>query len=262
MPTVPSVPAPAGPPRRPLRNLAWLAGTLLVVVLAATWLDWDFSTLASPQARAAAWTRLSDFTRALAHPDLDPAYLRLCLAWTHETVTTALAGTLVGLLLGWVVALGASRSFVLDGAPARRGLAARLGRASRRVAVEACRLLLDVLRGVPDFVWAVVLLPALGTGRLTGTLAIGLSVAGILGKIFSELWDAVPPRRLEPVRQLGPGRLAGHFYGMQPVTARIRVKETIARAVTGCMPEKWPASRPGPSWRTGSSRRGGTASHS
>lgn len=229
-------PAPAGggtgasPPRRPLRNLAWLAATLLLVGLAVAWLSWDFSTLASPQARAAAWERLGDFTGALARPDLDPAYLRLCLAWTHETVTTALAGTLLGLLLGWTVALGASRAFVLDGAPAARGLLPRLRRGLVRVFVEVCRLLLDVLRGVPDFVWAVVLLPALGTGRLTGTLAIGLSVAGILGKIFSELWDAVPPRRLEPMRQLGPGRLAAHLYATQPRTARAMVSFTLMRA--------------------------------
>lgn len=221
--------AGSAPARRPLGNLLWLAAALLAVGLSVAWLTWDFSTLASAPARAAAWERLCGFTRALAQPDLDPGYLRLCLAWTHETVTTALAGTLLGLVLGWAVAVGASRAFALDGAPAARGLLPRARRLVVRSLVEACRLLLDVLRGVPDFVWAVVLLPALGTGRLTGTLAIGLSVAGILGKIFSELWDGVPPRRLEPVRLLGSGRLACHLYGTQPMAARSMVSFTLMR---------------------------------
>lgn len=224
--------APSRPPapRRPWRAFGWLALVLLLLGLAAGWLNWDFSTLASGEARARAVARLSDFVGALARPDLDPAYLARCLAWTHETVTTAFAGTLLGLLLGWAVALLASRAFVLDGLPARGGVVARLRRGGLRVVVEAARIVLDVLRGVPDFVWAVVLLPALGTGRLTGTLAIGLSVAGILGKIFSELWDAVPARRLEPVRQLGGGRLATLLYGTQPLTARALLSFTLMRA--------------------------------
>lgn len=216
-------------PRRPLRNLAWLAGVLALVVLASVWLQWDFGTLASPEARAAAWTRLGDFVGALAHPDLDPAYLRLCLTWAHETVTTALAASLLGIVLGWLLALGASRSVVLGPGRPDAGPLARARRAGLRAIVEGLRLLLDVLRGVPDFVWAVVLLPALGTGRLTGTLAIGLSTAGILGKVFSEQWDAVPDRRLEPVRQLGAGRLSGLLYGAQPLTARGMMSFTLMR---------------------------------
>jgi phosphonate transport system permease protein len=218
------------PQRRPLRNLAWLGLVLGLLVLASVWLTWDFTTLATPESRAAAAKRLGEFVGALAHPDLDADYLRQCLVWSHETVTTALAGTLVGLLLGWTVALGASRAFVLDALPPAHGPLGHVKRALLRTFVEGSRLVLDVLRGVPDFVWAVVLLPALGTGRLTGTLAIGLSVAGILGKVYSELWDAVPARRLEPLRQLGPGRLAGHLYATQPTTARAMMSFTLMRA--------------------------------
>jgi phosphonate transport system permease protein len=214
--------------------VAWLGLVLVLVVLAASWLTWDLTTLSTPEARAAAWKRLSELASAFAHPDLDPDYLRLCLAWTHETVTTALTGTLIGLVLGWTVALGASRAVVMD---ASRGRVTRWGLREwvlrgwvLRGWVETCRLVLDALRGVPDFVWAVVLLPALGTGRLTGTLAIGLSMAGILGKIFSELWDAVPERRLAAVRQQGPGRLAAHLYGTQPLTARAMMSFTLMRA--------------------------------
>jgi phosphonate transport system permease protein len=216
-------------PRRPLGHLGWLALVLALVVLASVWLTWDFGTLATAESRAAAGKRLGEFVGAVTRPDLDPAYLDLCLTWTHETVTTALGGSLIGILLGWLVALGASRAVVLGPAPREAGFAARLHRAARRVLVEGFRLVLDVLRGVPDFVWAVVLLPALGTGRLTGTIAIGLSMAGILGKVFSELWDAVPDRRLEPVRQLGSGRLAAHVYGAQPLAARGMVSFTLMR---------------------------------
>src|SRR3546814_5060765 len=51
-----------------------------------------------------------------------------------------------------------------------------------------CRLLQDILRAVPDFVWAIILVAMIGLGPLTGALALALNITGILAKVYSELW--------------------------------------------------------------------------
>jgi phosphonate transport system permease protein len=87
----------------------------------------------------------------------------------------------------------------------------------------------DVLRAVPDFVWAIILVALIGLGPLTGALALALNITGILAKVYSELWDSVDERRYEQVRASG-GRIKDFFYGIRPLASRAVQSFTLMRA--------------------------------
>lgn len=203
------------PPPRPKRALIAGAALLTALGLAVTKLPWDFSAIGSADALARSWRRLVEFLAAFGAPDLSGDALRTAFGMMGDTLSTALLGTALGLAAAWPLALGAAHAVVLgqDRHPPVR-------RWCLRAFVEASRLLLDVLRGVPDFAWALLLANFTGIGTPTGVLAIGISVAGILGKILSEQWDNVDPREYAALRSTGAGRLTTFFYGVQPLSAR------------------------------------------
>lgn len=209
--------------------LKW-AGVIVAVGLITYTLDFETSVLTDPELRGRAWQRVANFAAAFSSPDLSAAMLERAWQLTRETLATALMGTALGAALGFVLALMASRTLVSPpGAQRAAGPWARVQALGARVLVEGTRMLLDVLRGVPDFAWALLILTVPGPGAVTGVLAIAVGVAGSLGKIYSELWDSAPVRSHETVRACGGGRTALWAYGLQPLTGRSMLSYTLLR---------------------------------
>lgn len=201
-------PRPPGPRRAALVLALLVLGSLFV-------LPWNLTAVASWQGFLAALDRVAHYLGAFTAPDLSGPMLARCAGLAVETLAVAVLGTWLGLALAYPLALGSSRCVLLGDDP-RRGP----GAAARRFLLEGCRLLLDVLRGVPDFVWAVLLANFTGVNATTGVLAIAISVGGILGKVQSEQWDNVDPARYLALRSTGAGRLLVFAYGVQPLAAR------------------------------------------
>jgi phosphonate transport system permease protein len=195
------------------------ARNLLVVGLLVSWslwvLPWNLESLSSWDGLAKAWGRLLTYLRDFASPDLSSAMLLRCGGLAMETVAVAVLGTAFGLCLGYPLAVLAARSVWLTDAHGSRAATV-----ARRVVVESARLVLDGLRGVPDFLWAVVFAGITGVNAGTGVLALGLSVAGILGKVLSEQWDNVDEGRYRALRSTGASPLQVFLYGVQPLAAR------------------------------------------
>ncbi|MGE3173011.1 MAG: PhnE/PtxC family ABC transporter permease [Planctomycetota bacterium] len=208
-----STAAPRGLQSGLLVLCALLLGSALV-------LDWNLEVLAGGDEFLAGLRRLGRYLATFTSPDLSATTLDATLWQAVETVATALLGVAFGLALAAPLALLASRAVVAGGEPA-------LG--PRRLVVEGSRLLLDVLRGVPDFAWAIVLANFTGTNSVTGVLAIGVSVAGILGKVLSEQFDNLEPQRYAALRSTGAGTLQVFFYGMQPLASRAMLSFVLMR---------------------------------
>lgn len=118
-----------------------------------------------------------------------------------ETLAIAVLATAMGALAGMVI-----------GMPATRSALHRDRTLASRFLLMLARLTLDVMRAIPDFGWALLLLTVLGAGPITGVLALAISNAGILGRLYSEQWETLdgPARALASTGQ--DSRIVRFFY--------------------------------------------------
>lgn len=207
------------------RSTYVVAGLLTAAAaLGVAGLKWDLSAVESFEALGRSWARFVEFLVAFGAPDLSRDAVGDALGMMVDTLAVALLGVGLGLCLGYPLAIGACRAVVLGDHPHRAG-----SRWARRLLLEGCRLVLDVLRGVPDFAWALLLANFFGIGTPTGVFAIGISVAGILGKVLSEQWDNQEPQRYGFLRSTGATGLQVFLYGVQPLAARAMLSFVLMR---------------------------------
>lgn len=227
--------------KRPLGHFVALLAVLLAVLAAFAAAEWDWAALTDAERRAQAAARIGAWLAAFARPDLSAAFVAHAWELTLQTLAAAILGTALAVLLAWPLAMGASRA-VCVGEERAAGRSAHWWpwlrpwlrhfplRSPSALLCAACRLLQDILRAVPDFVWAIILVAMIGLGPLTGALALALNITGILAKVYSELWDGVDESRYAQVRSLGGGRIATFLYGIRPLASRNVLSFTLMRA--------------------------------
>ena len=167
---------------------------------------------------AAAARSVWAFLRGLFPPDLSPDFLRVVLAATLQTVATAVAGTLISVGLGLPLGILATstlwrRGPLLEGE--RPGAAATLLALLNRLA----RSLLGFLRAIPDLMWALLFVVAVGLGSLAGTLALAVSYGGVLGRVYGDLFEDVDPRPVEALHASGATRTQVFLRAVWPQAA-------------------------------------------
>jgi phosphonate transport system permease protein len=106
------------------------------------------------------------------------------------TVCMAIAGTALAAVLGLSVGFLAARNTTPH--PAVRWVA---------------RGLIVLCRSIPDLVFAIIFVEAIGVGVLPGVLALGFHSIGMLGKLYAEAIEQVPQQPREAVAATGAGRL-------------------------------------------------------
>ena len=80
----------------------------------------------------------------------------------------------------------------------------------------ATRRVMDVLRAVNEFVFALMFVTAVGLGPFAGMLALGIHTGGVLAKLLSETIEAIEPGQVEGVAATGAGRLHVIAFGVVP----------------------------------------------
>jgi phosphonate transport system permease protein len=133
------------------------------------------------------------FIGELLTPDTGSVFIKKLLTASLETLAMSALGTVIALVLGLLLALPASKKYSDDRALLR----------------GPTRLVLNVLRSIPELVWAALLLIAAGLGPFAGTLALGLHTAGVLGRLFAESIENAPtgPAFALRVRGVSEGRI-------------------------------------------------------
>lgn len=114
-----------------------------------------------------------EFFNGFAPPDVDGAFLSKIAHATLETVSMSALSTVIAATAGMALAVPAS---------------GRMG----RVLYTFTRLMLNVLRSIPELVWASVLLIAAGLGPFAGTLALAAHTTGVLGRLFADALENLP----------------------------------------------------------------------
>src|SRR5262249_13597873 len=82
-----------------------------------------------------------------------------------------------------------------------------------RAVYYVTRVLLNFMRGVPDLIFVIVVVGALGMGALPGAMGLAFHSAGVLGKFFAEIIEHTDAAAIEAVRSTGAGRLQTLYHG-------------------------------------------------
>lgn len=219
--------------RRPIGSFVALLALALALSAACFAVEWDWEALFDAKLRQQAAARMGAWLVAFFQPDLSAEFLWHSWDLTLQTLSAAVLGTTLAVLLAWPLAMGASRAVCVGEESGRlsRGIWRHFPlRSPAALLCAACRLLQDILRAVPDFVWAIILVAMIGLGPLTGALALALNITGILAKVYSELWDGVDESRYAQVKSQGGGRIATFLYGIRPLASRNVLSFTLMRA--------------------------------
>lgn len=81
---------------------------------------------------------------------------------------------------------------------------------------RVARGIITMCRAIPDLVFAVLFVRALGIGVLPGILALGLHSVGMMGKLFADAIEASESGPREAVRATGASRLGELIMGVLP----------------------------------------------
>jgi phosphonate transport system permease protein len=172
---------------------------------------------------ASAVRHMARFARQLVPPELSSGYLRGLLGPIAETLGTSVIGTGIGIAIGAALGIPAAGARTDD--DHRRGLAALAHHAGRR----ACRGVLALLRAVPEVLWVLGFLLAVGLGPFAGTLALGVHTGGVLGKLYAHTLEEVAPLPLRALRATGASPLQLVIWGAWPEARRMLVSYTLLR---------------------------------
>lgn len=163
------------------------------------------------------------FLSTFLPPETAPGFLALVLRSTVETLALATAGMALAVFIALPLAMLVSESLSVSRiGPARR---AWLGPVARL----PIRGLLIFMRSIPEIVWALLFVRAVGLGPAAGVLAIALSYAGMLGKVYFEIFESGDTRPARALLESGSGRVNAFAYGILPVALPELLSYTVYR---------------------------------
>jgi phosphonate transport system permease protein len=171
-------------PEKPFNRLR-LVVTVAVVggfLWAALTTDANWGRL--PDAPAQLW-RIA----TLMFGQLDLADLPRALSFMWESVAIAWIGTIIAATLSFPLAFLAAQNI------------------SGRLSVGITRQLLNIPRAIPEIIFAIALIPVFGLGALAGTLAIGLSSTGTIGKLSAEIIEGCDSGPVEAADAAGANKV-------------------------------------------------------
>src|SRR6201997_5135507 len=204
--------APAFAARPRTRGLVlWLG--LAIALLAVSWrfAEVDPRILLRSATLAAIW----NFLVGSFPPDVSLNFLRTVLRAAMETIATAVAGTVLSIILALPLGILATATLWNRGILISADVASLTYRTGA-VASRLSRALLGFLRAVPDLVWALLFVAAVGLGPLAGTLALTVAYTGMLGRVYGDVFEHVDSQPLEALQSTGATRLQIFLRGVWP----------------------------------------------
>ena len=183
-------PTPSG--RLPLPLVGSVLALLLTLWLTAPIVEVDFVRLFASGGKMLAFAGQMFVT-----PDW--AYVPQLLAKMLETMEMTVLATAIAVVISIPLGVLAARN------------------ATPHVVVyRLSRDLLSLMRALPELVWALVFVSAVGLGPLLGVMALAFVTVGFMGKFFAESIEVVDHKAVEGVRAHGAGWLQVRLFAMLP----------------------------------------------
>lgn len=205
------------PRRQPITAArASLYGLILLMVA-----SWGFILLSGDSGiadlfTARTWSNAGRFLSSMLglNSDLTPAYWQLS-RWL-DTGKLAYQTLAMSVLAIGIAGIGAFLTLLLA---ARNTSNGNLGGAPSRVGAIAyylTRASYTFSRGVPELVWAMIIVFFLSPGILPGALALGFHNYGIVGRLTAEVVENLDPAPARALRAAGAGNTKMLLYGILP----------------------------------------------
>jgi phosphonate transport system permease protein len=170
------------------------------------------------------------FVAGMFPPEHSAQFLSLMMRPALETIQISVMGTLIAIMIGFPIGILATRNFSVGGILNEADTSGAPARFALRFSIYClARGVLSLFRSIPEFVWAFMFVRAVGLGPFPGVLAIGVAYGGMLGKVYSEIFESVNPRPLEALQSTGANKLQIFFYGWLPQVVPNFVSYTLYR---------------------------------
>ncbi|CAN7160904.1 phosphonate ABC transporter, permease protein PhnE [Microbacterium foliorum] len=150
---------------------------------------------------------MGEFLSRLFPPDFSK--IGTILALLLETFQMAVVGTVLGAVLSLLAAFGASSNI----AP--------------KWVYYPTRWVMNIIRSVPDLVFALMFVSAVGLGPFAGILAMTLGSIGSIGKIFAEAMEQVDRGPVVAMEAVGASKRQVIQYGILPQSAPLLTSYTL-----------------------------------
>lgn len=163
-------------PRNPFP--VWMA----LAFITLWWIIWDLDI--SFETLAYGVSDMAEYFSRYGQPDFSE--LSRYLELLGVTLATALWGTAIAFVIGFMIAPFAARNFT-----------------PHPSLYYISREFLNFTRALPDLLLALIFVAAIGLGPLAGALALGIHTAGFLGKFFAESLEQIDKGVCEGVAATG-----------------------------------------------------------
>jgi phosphonate transport system permease protein len=127
-----------------------------------------------------------------------------------ETIQMAIIGTLGAVIMALPMSLLAARNT-----------------SPHPILYNIARLILNFLRAIPELVYALLFVAAVGLGPFTGVLALAFGSVGSLSRVFAEAIEQIDPAQVNAVRATGASGMQTFIYAVIPQAVPLFISYTI-----------------------------------
>jgi phosphonate transport system permease protein len=132
------------------------------------------------------------------------------VAAIFETIQMALIGTLGAVMVALVLSVLAAKNT-----------------SPHPVVYHITRLILNFMRSIPELVWALLFVAAVGLGPFTGALALVFGSMGSLSRIFAEAIEQIDQNQVNAVLATGASNVQSFIYAVFPQALPLFISYSI-----------------------------------
>ena len=143
--------------------------------------------------------RMANLVGRMMPPNTDPDFLWRVTLRLAETFQIAIAGTAIGVILSLPIAWLAARGVTPAG-----------------MFYWFFKALISLFRTIPDLIWALLFVSAVGLGAVAGTMTIIVDTIGFCGRFFAEAMEDSDKEPQEALEAIGASRFSILFGAIIP----------------------------------------------
>lgn len=178
----------------------------LIIAAAAVWSAWGTEFNLAKLARGL--PAFFDLMGRMLPPDL--GVLPDLMTPMFETLAMALLGTTIPIFIALPLAFLSA-----------------VNTTPHQAVSAVVRTLIGTLRTIPELIWAMVLVTAVGLGPFPGVIALTLHSIGGLGKFYYEAIESIDPGVMEAMDAAGASRTRVILHGIMPNVLPLMMSSTL-----------------------------------